>query len=72
MAPKTWDRLTDPEKIEDLRRDMLKIYDVFNSLAADVQRTWNAVQQTNAKLTEVSKAMAGLEARLPKATPNRP
>ena len=67
MPPKTWQELTPAEKIEDLRRDVQKLFDVVNALSDDLRRTWNHSQKNEAKLSEVSKGVATLEGRLPKA-----
>jgi hypothetical protein len=65
--PKTWEQLSQSEKIEDLRRDMLRIYSAVNALATDVGRTWSFTRETSAKLSEVAKAVGALEGRLPTA-----
>ena len=64
---KKWDDLSQSEKIEDLRRDMLRIYEAVNALASDVGRTWSFTRETSAKLSEVAKAVEALEEKLPKA-----
>jgi hypothetical protein len=69
--PKKWDELSQPEKIEELRRDMLRIYDAFNALASDVGRTWSFTRETSAKLSAVAKAVEALEDRLPTARPKK-
>jgi hypothetical protein len=62
--PKTWDDMSQTEKIEELRRDVLKIYSAFNGLVSDVRGT-------SSKLNEVAKAVEVLEGRLPKARPKK-
>lgn len=58
---KAWQDLTLEEKVEDLRRDMLKIYDAVNSLAGDVQRVWSLSRETEKKLSEALKAIEKLQ-----------
>lgn len=60
---KMWDQLTSEEKIEDLRRDMLRIYGVVNSLAGDVQRTWSLSRETEQKLSEALRAIEKLQSK---------
>ena len=30
--PKTWDQMSDPERIQDLRRDVVRLFDAINDL----------------------------------------
>ena len=70
--PKTWEQLTEPEKIEDLRRDVVRLFDILTHLRNDVARVWGAAQENQTKLFEVAKAVEELENRLPEANPNQP
>jgi hypothetical protein len=65
--PKTWQELNESEKIEDLRTDVQRLFDIINALVGDVRRAWDLAQQNQAKLNEVARAVAALEGLLPKA-----
>ena len=54
--PKTWDQLTQPEKIEDLRKDVTRIFDVLNALIADVRANHIRLNEFETKLNSVSGA----------------
>lgn len=62
---KTWDKMTSPEKIEDLRSDVVRLFDVLNVATGDIRRCWNLAQQNQSKLTEVAKAVEELKGRFP-------
>ena len=60
--PKTWDQLTQEEKIEDLRRDMLRLYEAVNSLSDGVQRTFSLARESERKVCEALAAIQKLQA----------
>jgi hypothetical protein len=66
MAKKSWNELSTDEKLEALREDIAKAYDVLNRLIDDVGNTHRRVNQIEPKLIEVSKAIEALQRRLPK------
>jgi hypothetical protein len=55
--PKTWDQFTQPEKIEDLRKDVTRIFNVLNALVADVRANHIRLNELEAKLSSVSGAV---------------
>ena len=70
MAKKS-DNSVQPEKIEELRRDIQRIYDILNKLAPDVAQIQSLTKATNQQLKEVAKAVEDLEDQLPGAPPKR-
>jgi hypothetical protein len=58
--PKTWVELTESEKIEDLRKDVEKIFGVLNALIADVRNNHARINGLDTKLSEVSGAVSRL------------
>jgi len=67
MANKAWQDLTQTEKIEDLRSDVQRLFSAVNALGDDVRRAWMLARQNEESLSAVSKEVAGLKDRLPKA-----
>ena len=55
--PKTWDQFTQPEKIEDLRKDVTRIFDILNALVADVRANHIRLNELEVKLSSVSGAV---------------
>ena len=64
--PKAWEELTKPEKIEDLRRDIVHIFKVLNALVADVRNNHVRIGELNTKVNSVSEEVARLSDQLPK------
>jgi hypothetical protein len=69
--PKTWDKMNEVDKIEDLRSDVHSLFEAFNGVAKDVERIWSHLYRIDSKLNEVAKAVEALEAELPKAKKGR-
>jgi hypothetical protein len=65
-VPKTWNELNDSEKIEDLRRDVVRIFDVLNALINDVRNNHVRANAIETKVNEVSAEIARLADLLPK------
>jgi hypothetical protein len=49
LWPKTWVELTEPEKIEDLRKDVEKIFNILNALIADVRSNHARTNELNTR-----------------------
>lgn len=64
--PKTWEELTKPEKIEDLRRDVLRIFEVLNALVADVRNNHVRIGDLNTKVNSVLEEVARLSDQPPR------
>ena len=64
--PKTWEEMDDGEKIEDLRRDVIRIFDVLNALVADVRNSHDRTNTLETKMNEVSREISRLSGLLPK------
>jgi archaellum component FlaC len=67
MVNPAWDNGTTDEKLELLRDDVRRLFDVVNALSSDTQHLLDLVRQTESKLTEVAKAVEVLEGRSAKA-----
>jgi hypothetical protein len=61
--PKTWDELTQSEKIEDLRRDVVRIFNALRQISADLELI-------NRRVSEVADSLGSLRTR--EGGPNRP
>jgi predicted nucleic acid-binding Zn-ribbon protein len=46
---KTWEQLTQPEKVEDLRQDVKRIFDALRSLSSDLDRLQNRLSEVSEK-----------------------
>jgi len=57
--PKTWDQLKEPEKVEDLRRDMVRVFEILNRLGNTDQFLFERINAMKSTLEEVSKARPG-------------
>jgi hypothetical protein len=64
--PKSWQDLTEVEKIEDLRRDIVRIFDVLNALVADVRNNHAKLNEFTPKVNLVSEEVSRLTGQLPK------
>ena len=67
MSDPMWKQQSQAEKIEDLRRDVTRLFDAMNNGAASVQQIRKLANENHALLSEVAKAVENLERRLPKA-----
>ncbi len=65
MSGKTWDEMTQPEKIEDLRRDILTL---FNALNAANQRSDSLSAQTTTNFQRMAAMIDEINDRLKKAS----
>lgn len=59
--PKTWEDLTTEEKIEDLRRDMKRVFSIVDGLNHTLTR---ALHQMDRQASEVAKEIADLKKKL--------
>jgi polyhydroxyalkanoate synthesis regulator phasin len=66
--PKTWEQMTQAEKIEDLRRDVVTLFDAYNDmnrrLMAGGLVVGQRLEQVQKTLNEVGEKLAALEDRL--------
>lgn len=62
---KMWEQLTQPEKVEDLRQDVKRIFDALRSLSSDLGRLQN-------RLSEVAEKRHSQEPSTKGAYTNRP
>lgn len=65
--PKSWNELTDPEKIEDLRRDVVRLFDVLNASIADVRNNHIRLNAIEPKANKALREISRLADRLPAA-----
>ena len=63
MPSQTWGTLTPDEKIEDLRRDLLKLFDAVNFLAGDLQRFSALAADTDRKMSQALEAIEALQSK---------
>jgi archaellum component FlaC len=63
--------MNEADKIEDLRRDVHRLFVAFNGVAKDIERIWSHLNRIDSKLNEVAKAVEVLEDVLPKAKKGR-
>jgi hypothetical protein len=61
--PKTWEQMTQPEKIEDLRRDVKAIFEVLNELASGQRALGQRLDSAASLALEVSKKVDRLMPR---------
>ena len=64
---KTWEQLTEPEKIEDLRKDVQRLFGVANDFLERVRTLSSAVQQNTETLKKVEEALEALRKPSPAA-----
>lgn len=62
----TWEELSVAEKVEDLRRDVKRIFDLLNGLSTRIDNLAMSGGATKTKVDEVGRAVQALEKRLPK------
>jgi hypothetical protein len=60
-----WDDMSHHEKLETLRRDMIRIVTALNALTSDVDRTWTSMRETSSEMRKVTKDVATLRALWP-------
>jgi hypothetical protein len=56
MAEKTWEELTQSEKIEDLRKDIVRVFSALTSIASDVEALRGKVSEVAKNLDSLSKS----------------
>ena len=61
--PKTWIELNQTEKIEDLRQDMERVFQILNRLGATDQRLFEMLNSMKANFEEVAKARPGTRSK---------
>jgi hypothetical protein len=61
--PKTWDQMTQAEKIEDLRRDVLMLIDALNGTRRSSELLANHIDDAKNKANSALKAVAELQAQ---------
>jgi len=62
--PKKWEQLTQSEKIEDLRRDVLMLIDALNGTRRSSEALANHIDDAKNKANAALAAVAALQARL--------
>lgn len=62
--PKTWEQLTDQEKIEDLRRDMMRIFEAVRDLNHRLAFVGQNLGRVEMIALEAAKEVAELKAQL--------
>jgi hypothetical protein len=67
--PKTWEQLTPEEKIDDLRNDVVKLFEEARAARRERQVLGESIGRVDAKLTEVAKAVFDLQKRLGSGQP---
>lgn len=71
MTKKLWKDLSEPQKIEDLRQDVARLFDKLNWLTSDVQKIWGLVNEDHSKLSEVSKVVERIESQRSTVRPRK-
>ena len=61
--PKTWVELNQAEKIEDLRQDMERVFQILNRLGATDQRLFEMLNSMKSNLEEVAKVHPGTKSK---------
>ena len=64
--PKGWQDLTQSEKIEDLRRDVLRLFDAANDHLERIRALSGAIYQQNETLKKVEAELKALRSPAPK------
>jgi len=64
---KTWVNLSESEKIEDLRKDVEKIFNVLNALISDVRSSNLRINHLDTKMSSASEEALGPIGQSPKA-----
>ena len=67
---KNWDDLTQAEKIEDLRRDVVRIFDVLRQFQDVVANDERVAKSQAARLDQLGQLINGLHTRLEKVETN--
>jgi hypothetical protein len=61
-----WDKASVDKKLEMLRADVRRLFEVVNVLVTDTERILGLARQTEFKLNEVAEAVEELEEKSPK------
>jgi hypothetical protein len=61
---KTWDEMSQSEKIEDLRRDVVRLFDAYNDLSRRLAAAGTHLGRIETIATEAAKSAEELKARL--------
>ena len=61
---KTWEQMTQAEKIEDLRRDVVRLFDAYNDLSRRLTAGSAHLGQVATVASEAARVVEGLKARL--------
>lgn len=61
---KTWEQMTQAEKIEDLRRDVVRLFDAYNDLSRRLTAGSAHIGQLSTIASEAYRAVEELKARL--------
>lgn len=64
--PKLWKDLSQPEKVEDLRRDVVMLINAVNKNANDLRALSSHVGEVGSKVLKVEEELQALKAQLKK------
>jgi hypothetical protein len=62
-VPKTWVELNQAAKIEDLRQDMERVFQILNRLGGTDQRLFEMINSMKSNLEEVAKVRPGTKSK---------
>lgn len=71
MSNQEWDNASTNKKLEMLRKDIVRIYDIVSRLVNDVGAVHGTVRANDSLLKEVARAVETIEKRLPKESKNK-
>jgi hypothetical protein len=60
-----WNRMTDREKMEIVRNDILRIEATLSALLSELDVTWSAMKETRSELGKITKDVATLRSLWP-------
>jgi len=61
---KTWEQMSQPEKIEDLRKEIMRLFDALNSTNRNITSLSIHVGEADTAVKKVSTELAALKARI--------
>jgi len=64
--PKSWDYMTEREKLENLRQAIFQIQSALNVITSDLDEGWEAMRATRTEVAKITKDVATLRALWPK------